>query len=112
MRTLNFPLTIDNQGLMVVVTGLEALRQKINQRLLLFQDTWFLDSTAGVPYLQEILKKPVDSGLIASIFNSEILKESEVVSIGAVDADLDTQTRKFYYKATIKTIFGTLEIEA
>lgn len=112
MRTLNFPLQLNNKGLIVIATGLEALRQKINQRLLLFQDTWFLDSTAGVPYMQEILKKPVDPGLIASIFNSEILKESEVVSIGAIEASLDAETRSFDYKATIRTIFGTLNFEA
>ena len=110
MRTLNFPLSIDGHGDLVTVTGLEALRQKINQRLSLFKGSWFLDTTAGVPYFQEIIKKPVDPGLVASILNQEILKESEVLDIGEVEADFDPETRKFNYKATPKTIYGSIEV--
>ena len=110
MRTLSFPLTIDGNGELIIVEGLEALRQKINQRLSLFKGSWFLDITAGVPYMQEILKKPVDPGLVASIFNEEILKEPEILSIGAVEASLDLETRKFNYKATPKTIYGPIEV--
>ena len=110
VKTLNFPLTIDGNGELIVAEGLEALRQKINQRLSLFKGSWFLDVNTGVPYMQEILKKPVDPGLVASTLNEEILKEPEVISIGAVEASLDTETRKFSYKATPRTVYGPLEV--
>lgn len=109
MRTLKFPLELDGNGELILITGLAALRQKIDQRLALFKDTWFLNTNRGVPYLQEIIKKPVDPGLVASILNAEILKETEVLSVGAVSADLDRETRKFTYGATITTIYGILE---
>lgn len=110
MRTLNFPLSIDSNGEIIVITELEALRQKINQRLSLFKGSWFLNVLAGIPYLQEIIKKPVDPGLVASILNTEILKEPEVLSIGAVEADLDTATREFTYQATLNTSYGSTEV--
>lgn len=110
MRTLNFPLSIDGHGELVTVTGLEALRQKINQRLSLFKGSWFLNITAGIPYFQEIIKKPVDPGLVASILNQEILKEPDVLSIGEVEADLNPETRKFSYRAVPMTVYGPTEV--
>jgi len=110
MRTLNFPLAIDGNGELIVINGLAALIQKINQRLSLFKGSWFLDINAGVPYLQDIIKKPIDPGLVASILNAEILKEPEVLSLGEVEIDLDADTRIFNYKAIPNTIYGPTEI--
>ena len=110
MRTLNFPLSLDANGELVVITGLEALRQKIDQKLALFKGSWILNINAGVPYLQDIIKKPVDPGLVASILNEEILKESEVLKINDVSAGLDAETRKFTYSASLKTIYGPTEV--
>jgi len=84
MRTLSFPLELDGNGELLVVDELTALRQKVDQRLSLFKGTWIIDINAGVPYLQDILKKPVDPGLAASILGNEILKEDEVTSLGEV----------------------------
>ena len=110
MRTLNFPLSLDGNGLIIVINGLEALRQKIDQRLALFKGTWILNINAGVPYLQDIIKKPVDPGLAASILNNEILKESEVLKINDVSVSLDAETRKFSYSASLQTIYGPTEV--
>ena len=109
MRTLSFPLELDGNGELLVVEELEALRQKVNQRLSLFKGTWIIDINAGVPYLQDILKKPVDPGLAASILDNEILKESEVTGLGEVTTNLDPQTRLFTYTAQVFSIYSTTE---
>ena len=111
MRNWEFPIELDANGEIVVLEDLEALRLKVNERLSLFKGTWILDVNAGVPYLQDIMKKPVDPGMAASILNNEILKEEEVTSIGEVETDLDPDTRVFTYTATINTIYGTTTAE-
>ena len=109
MRTLSFPLELDGNGELLVVDGLTALRQKVDQRLSLFKGTWIIDINAGVPYLQDILKKPVDPGLAASILGNEILKEDEVTSLGEVTTELDPETRVFTYTAQVYSIYSTTE---
>ena len=69
-----------------------------------------MDNTKGVPYLEDIMVIPIDPGLAASILNAEILKETDVTGIGAVSADLDETTRIFKYSATVKSVFGDLEV--
>jgi len=109
MRTLSFPFELDGNGELLVIDGIEALRQKVNQRLSLFKGTWIIDLTSGVPYLQDILKKPVDPGLVASILDNEILKEDEVTSLGSVVTSLDSDTRKFNYSAQVFSVYSTTE---
>lgn len=113
MRTWSFEdnePVLDVHGNIKIIEGIESLAENVDQRLQLFKGKYFLDITAGVPYLEEILKKPVDPGLAASILNAEILKESEVTGIGEVSADLDPNTRVFDYSANVQTIFGDLEV--
>ena len=110
MKNLKFPFELDANGEWVVLSDLDALKQKINQRLTLFSGSWFLDINRGVPYLTEILTKPVDPGIVASILNSEILKESEVTEINNVTVDLNQETRNLIYSAEVKTIYGSTEV--
>ena len=110
MRNFKLPLEIDSHGYLIILSDFESLRQKIYTRLNLFKATWLLDMLAGVPYLQDILIRPVDAGLATSILNTEILKECEVIAIKDVDVSLDNDTRTFSYKATITTIYGETEL--
>lgn len=101
---------LDAQGNILVITGIESLAENIDQRLKLFRGKYFLDTNAGVPYLQNILVKPVDPGLAASILNAEILKEPEVTGLTDVTVSLDRNTRLFNYSATVNSIYGDLEV--
>lgn len=101
---------LDSSGNIKIIEDVESLSENIDQRLQLFKGKYFMDTTAGIPYFEDIIKKPVDPGLAASILNAEILKEPEVTSIGQVSADLDRNTRSFKYDATINSVFGSLEV--
>ena len=101
---------LDPAGNIKIIEGIESLAENVDQRLKLFKGKYFMDTTAGVPYLEEILKKPVDPGLAASVLNAEILKEGEVTGIGEVSVDLNRNTRVFSYDATIQSIFGDVEV--
>ncbi len=103
-------IAIDANGNLALANSIEGLRQKVIQKLLFFQGEWFLDVQDGIPYLQDILTRPVDAGMVASIFNSAILEEVEVTGLGNVSSSLNPNTRRFSYNAIVNTIFGDMEI--
>lgn len=121
MKTLslvNGDIALDSTGRLAVVTGAEALRQKLETRLRLYRGEWFLDTSSGVPYLQRILgrgseRSPNDlsSGSLNQIFDAECLKESEVRSIVRSESVFDTAKRSFSYTAELDTIYGTVPLE-
>lgn len=100
----------DKNGNIATVTGLERLRQKLLQRLRFFKGEWFLDVGRGVPYRQDILAAPANAGFAASVFNQEILKESEVTGIANVSADFNHTTRTLSYQVLVTTIHGDMEL--
>lgn len=113
MRTFFFEnneIELDESGNFKIIEGIESLAENVDQRFKLFLGKYFMNTKAGIPYLSEILTKPVDPGLAAAIFNAEILKEPEAISIGNVSTDLDRNTRIFKYDANIISIFGPLEV--
>lgn len=113
MRTLFFEdseFELGPTGNFVIVSEVEGLAERIDQRLKLFKGKYFMDITQGVPYLEDILVKPIDPGLAASILNAEILKEPDVTSIGSVTVDLDANTRVLSYNATVNSSFGSFEV--
>lgn len=101
---------LDASGNIRIIDGVDGLAEKIEQRFEFFRGKYFLALDQGVPYLEEILVKPVDPGLVTAILNAEILKEDEVTSIGEVEADLNPETRAFSYQATVNSIFGEVEV--
>ena len=110
-KTISFPPEVGANGNLVIANELEGLRQKLISRLYLFRGTWFLDITEGVPYFEEVLVKPIDPGFITSLFNTEILKETDVTGLGQVDFTFDRNTRHFTYSAVVKTTFGETSVE-
>jgi len=95
-----------------IFNDLDELVNKILQRLQFFQAEWFLNTSLGVPYFQEIFSGPVDAGLIVNTLNNEISKESAVTLITDVKIDYNKQTREFAYAATIDTIYGSADINS
>lgn len=65
MRTLALdPVTRDlavTAGRVQTVEGVEAIRQKLQVRLGLWQGEWFADTDAGIPYLRMLGLKGVEA---------------------------------------------------
>lgn len=96
-------------GLANYSTDAEACSQNVKTRLLLLQEEWFLDTTAGVPWLQQIMVKPADLALAESIIKERILTTEGIESIQAFDFTFDANTRKVNIACTVKTIYATVE---
>jgi len=97
---------LDSEGNISIIEGLPSLAENLDQRLKLFKNKYYMNLQAGVPYIEDILKKPIDPGFAASILNDEILKEGEVTKLGEVNADLERNTRIFNYSAVVDNIFN------
>lgn len=66
---------------LVLVRGPEAVGQHVRQRLKTFQGEWFLDTTAGVPWLAQIMGKEYDPALAEAVVKAEVLDTHAVVEI-------------------------------
>lgn len=111
----NLDLHLDTAGNLAIATEAEGLRQKLQTRLKLYQGEWFLNSGAGVPYLQSILGRAQISsdlkGSVAQILDIEILKEPEVLSILRSEAEFNAAGRRYTYTAELETVYGTMNLE-
>ena len=103
-------IELDQFGNLKVVSDLEGLRQKTVSRLRLFKGEWFLDTSRGVPYLQEMLKKNAEAGKVAGIIDSQILKEFGNTGLRNVSVTIDRANRTFTYSAQVQSIFGEFEV--
>lgn len=79
LRMDDLALTAD--GNLDMVTDAEAVGQHARQRLMTFEGEWFLDTTAGVPWLDKILGRQFDATLAESVVKKEIVETDGVTAI-------------------------------
>ena len=87
----------------------EAVGQAVETGLKLFQGEWFLDTTAGVPWRQNILGKYAANAYDA-ILKAQILNTQGVQTLDSYSSSQDPATRALTVTATIDTIYGTTEV--
>ena len=111
-RTISGDLSLDRHGNLVMEQGLEAVRQRVVQRLHFVRGEWFLSDTEGVPYYQELFGQPYSEGLAARVIASEISRVAGVDNVEVVSASLDSAGRRLLRLALrIETDLGQLIIE-
>lgn len=78
-----------------------AVAQAVKTRLALWEGEWFLDQTAGTPYIQSILGKGsnYDAEIQAVILGTDGV--TEIVSYSS-----NVTNRGLYVEATIDTVYG------
>lgn len=68
-------------GSLATVTNAEAVGQHVRQRLMTHEGEWFLDTPAGVPWLDQVLGKNYDPALAEAVVKAEILDTDGVTEI-------------------------------
>ena len=84
----------------------DAVAQKVFILLRTFQDEWYLNTTTGVPYLQEILGKKAEKGVVDRIIQSKVLAEDGVAGIENFTSFLGGN-RVYTANMVIRTTQGT-----
>lgn len=92
-----------------LINSPETVAQAVKTRFNLWRGQWFLDVTAGTPYIQSVLgKKSPDVYNLA--IRQHILQTQGVSSIISFDTSVNSTTRRVSFTATIDTIYGKTEV--
>lgn len=91
------------------VSGIRAIKQEIEIRLRTFAGEWFLDTTAGMPWLS--LPKPADLDEVRASVRGELLAVEGVQSVDALHASYEAATRRLRVEWTITASLGDLRGE-
>lgn len=86
-------LYLDSIGNLALVYDAEAVGQHAKQRLGTFQGEWVYDTTAGVPWLSQILGKGYDPALAEAVVKAEILDTDGVTEITSFSVSFDKTSR-------------------
>jgi hypothetical protein len=101
-------LDIVNGDLVLVDVSRYAIIQELNIRLGFYLDEWFLDTTAGIPYLQYIFQKGASLQTINGLFQKEILATAGVNNIIDFNIIFDNDNRIFTLDFKVDTIYGVI----
>lgn len=88
--------------------GDTAIKQKVSTRLLLYQGEWFLDTSAGTPWYQQVLGKPRSLPLIEAVIKQRILDTDGVESLLEFQTNLDKNSRILNISGNVITENGSI----
>lgn len=80
-----------------------TVAQRLKIKLLTFQGEWFINTTTGIPYFQQILQRGVSKLTIDTIFQEAILSEPDVLEIIEFNSIIDTETRSYQLSFKVRT---------
>lgn len=103
-------LVIENYDL-VLIDKLEQVQQNIKIRLLFLYNEWFLDTTKGLPYFDNIMVKNPQLSIIDTIIKSTILETDNVIDLLEYQSSFDNAQRLLTVSFKALTAFGETELE-
>ena len=109
LGTKSHDLIIENYDL-VLVDGIDLVRQAIKQRLLLVLEEWFLDDTIGVPWHQYIFQKGSDINRVKSILINTISGTEGVIKITSFELDYNNTNRSLSVNFQAETNEGIINV--
>ena len=98
-------------GDLVVVSGVDALVQRLTEKLRLFRGEWFLDARAGVPWVRDVLGSKSPRGeVVRGAIRQPILDDDEVIDITDFDIDFIGQSRQLEVSMDIESVYGPVTL--
>ena len=93
----------------LIVKDIDKVAQSLKQRLSFYQGEWFLDTTVGIPYFEEIFVKNPNIPDIESIYKVEIVETEDVNEILEFNSSFTNDIRTYDLTFSVNTVFGDLE---
>jgi len=94
-----------------LVDKLDEVAQRLKIQLQFFLGEWFLDTSQGIPYHEEIFVKGANRNRVASLLKEAILKTPCVEEILAFNLEFESETRALKLKFKVSTEFGVLHLD-
>ena len=89
----------------------EAVAQAIQTRLGLYAGDWFLDTTEGTPWREDVLGRGTGT-VYDLVIRERILDTPGVLSLDAYSSTLDRDRRALSVRATVTTLYGSTQVQA
>jgi hypothetical protein len=86
-------LYLEDDGNLALATNAKAVGEHARQRLQTYLGEWFLDTSCGVPWLDQIFGQAYDSALAESVVKAELLDTDGVTDITSFSVSFDRATR-------------------
>ncbi|MEC5289369.1 MULTISPECIES: hypothetical protein [unclassified Aurantimonas] len=99
-------LALTDDGHLDLVYDAEAIGQHARQRTMTFSGEWFIDTTCGVPWLEQILGRQFDAALAESVIKKELVETDGVTGIEAFSLSYSRTVRGINVtRATLATVY-------
>ena len=109
-------LALDTDGDLLITgndlsltTGIDAVKQHLSQRLKTFYQECFLDTSAGIPYFQQILIKNANPQVIDSIFKRVIINTPGVTQLLEFSLEFQRTTRELFLSFRAQSTDGIID---
>ena len=79
---------------LAIITGSRATRQRIEQKFRLWRGEWFLNTAAGVPWLQQVLGQRPSQQVIFGIVRRVVADDPEVDEVLNIEVDYTGSERR------------------
>jgi hypothetical protein len=111
----------DTYGDLLIVNGDLALTSDVNPngtnpilqdmltRLRMFLGEWFMDSTQGIPWFQQILVKGYDQSKVDAIFVNSLLNTPGVLQLNSYSFSVNSSLRVLTVNFSAETTSGTVD---
>lgn len=80
----------------------DVVAQRLKIKLSTFLGEWFLDTSIGIPYFEEVLVKGFDKQSVDALFQTAIVEDSGVLELISYNSYLESSTRKFYLSFAVR----------
>lgn len=110
LKTQDNDLLFENNEL-VIVTSQQEVKQRLEQRLQTFLGEWFLNTSEGVPYYQDILKKNPNTGLVEAKLKNTITQTPGVDELLEFEFTFDRAAREASLKFRARGASGDIGLE-
>ncbi len=89
-----------------VITGAEALKQRLKNRMLLWSGEWFLAPAVGIYWLDILEAKPPDLVQVKKELRDELLSDPAVTVVTEFTLDFDKLNRRLSIAWTVDGDLG------
>lgn len=93
LGTTDHDLVIASNGDIQLLDGARRVAQQIKVTLLAFLGEWFLDTSFGVPYLEEIMVKNPRWSTVNAVLRARIIDVPSVIRIRTLRLEFDRARR-------------------
>lgn len=95
-----------NGGCMVTYTPQEVVVQRLKIALSTFMGEWFLDTSLGIPYFQQILGQKRSKDGVDVIFQTAISNLDLVEQLVSFESTADSSLRTYEASFSVRTVEG------